>query len=245
MEIWQAALEDKLRQCEERSMLTSTAFLDPAQCAAAERLFSHAKHLLYGGYDDAERRVMVFLPDYFDALPAEDDPLALLRVSIPKGSRELTHRDYLGSILALGVDRSVVGDILVRPDGADIIVLAGMADYFLSNYVQAGRTSLSVSRQPISELLFSETVIKSKKDTVASLRLDNIVSSAFDLSRAKAQEAIKGGLVFADSLQCCKPDAAVREGEKIVLRGKGKAILSEIGKTTRKDRIFITLDLYR
>lgn len=226
-------------------MLTSTAFLDAAQCAEAAREFAHTKHLLYGGYEDAERRVMVFLPDYFDALPAEDDPLALLRVRIPKGSRELTHRDYLGSILALGVDRSVVGDILVRPDGADIVVLASMAEFFRMNYTQAGRASLSAEILPVCELASAEIHTTFKKDTVASLRLDNIVSSAFDLSRAKAQEAVKGGIVFVNGFVCEKPDASVAEGDKLVLRGKGKVVLAEIGKTTRKDRIFITLELYR
>ncbi|MBR6025332.1 MAG: hypothetical protein IK069_01085, partial [Firmicutes bacterium] len=119
-------IEDKKRQCEEQYMLTSTACLDIRQLAIAENELRCTKHLNYGGYDDAERRVILFLPDYADAdapLSEDDNPLALLRVSIPKGGKKLTHRDYLGSVLSLGIDRNVTGDILVRDDGADIVIL--------------------------------------------------------------------------------------------------------------------------
>lgn len=97
----------------------------------------------------------------------------------------------------------------------------------------------SSSLQPVP--LFSKVTVK---DTVASLRLDNIVSSAFGLSRAKAQEAIKRGIVFVNSLEQTKVDAQIDEGDKIVLRGKGKVLVKEIGNRTRKDRIFMEFERY-
>ena len=240
-----AKIEDKYIQCQMRNMLSCSAFLDVETAALAEKKFANTKHVLYGGYDDAERRVMIFLPDYYDELPAEDDPLAVLHITVPKGSRRLNHRDYLGSILALGIDRSLVGDILVRDDGADILVLKNMADYFLTNYDKAANVTLKAELLAVSELTFKPSVLSEVKDTVASLRLDNLVSSAFHLSRTKAQEAVKGGIVFVNGLQCIKPDYMMSEGDKLVLRGSGKAVLSEIGKTTKKDRIFITLSVYK
>jgi RNA-binding protein YlmH len=82
------------------------------------------------------------------------------------------------------------------------------------------------------------------KDTVASLRLDNVIASAFSLSRAKAAEAIRSGIVFVNSIQSEKPDMQVDEGAKLVLRGKGKAYLRVVGGRTRKDRLFVEIEKF-
>ena len=240
-----AFLEDKYMQCEMRNMLCSSAFLDVNTAALAGQRFKNTKHLLYGGYDDAERRIMVFLPEYYDELPEEEDPLSVLHITIPKGSKKLTHRDYLGSILALGVDRSVVGDIIVDENGADIIVLKSMEEFFRANYEKAARVKLNVSIIPVTELVLKAPEIAEKTDTVASLRIDNIAAAAFGLSRTKAAGAIRDGIVFVNGLQCAKPDHLMEQGDKLVLRGRGKAVLKEIGKTSKKDRIFITLSIYK
>ena len=97
---------------------------------------------------------------------------------------------------------------------------------------------------PLSELYIPESRTVTVSDTVASLRLDNVISSAFQLSRAKAADAIRSGLVFVNSLQCEKPDTQVEEGSKLVLRGKGKAYLRNVGSRTRKDRIYITIERF-
>lgn len=236
-------IDDKRMQCEEQYCLTHTAFLDVHQCVVAEKEFKYSKHLLYGGFDDAERRIMVFLPDYLDDI--DESPIEILRVHVPKGSKELTHRDYLGSILSLGIDRNVTGDIIVRSDGADIIILKSMEEFLLSHYDQAGHVHLKTEIRPIEDLDLGEVHISLKHDTVASLRLDNIVSSAFNLSRSKAQEVIGQGLVFVDNIQCSKTDKEIEENTKIVLRGKGKVVLKNIGQKTRKDRQSIELEIYK
>ena len=240
-----AAVEDKRVQCEERCMMTHTGFLDMRQAAeAAAFLRGSAGSLLWGGYDDAERRICMFLPEYMseeDAKAGGDCPLRLLRVTLPKnGGGSLSHRDYLGALLALGVDRSVAGDILVRRGGADIIVLESMAEYLQRNYSGAGRTVFAKTEiLPVSELDTGSQETFEKRDTVASLRLDGLIASAFNLSRGKAQEAIRQGLVSVNSFPAEKPDMTVAEGSRLVLRGMGKAILTTVGGTTRKDRITI------
>lgn len=177
--------------------------------------------------------------------------LSVVRVTAPKGGRVLTHRDYLGSLLALGLDREVTGDILVRgPDaktggGADIIVETGVAEFIELNYSKAGRTNLTVEILPIGALDTGLVSIVEKRDTVASLRLDNIVSSAFAVSRSKAAEAIRRGIVSVNSVECLKVDQIVEEGDRVTLRGKGKIALAEVGGRSRKDRIIVTFNLYR
>ena len=264
-----AQLEDRQRQAADRYMIVASDFLDPHQRKLAERFMrsgheaggrhggqADVRAVFYGGYDDAERCMMVFLPDYaatpdYNVEADLRELLRIIRVRAPKAGRKLTHRDYLGSLLALGIDREVTGDILVRDEtsalgpGADIIVEAEIADFIKLNYDKAGRASLAVEVLPISELHIEPACLEAHHDTVASLRLDSVVASAFRLSRAKAGEAIRRGLVSVNSAEALKVDAEVEEGDRIVLRGQGKVILAEIGGTTRKDRIRITINAYR
>lgn len=252
-------IEDKITQCENKYIVTHTGFLDSHQQSLA-RTYCRKNYLpvfdaepeadslppvrtiFYGGYEEAERVILINLPDY--AALSDYDPLTVIRASKAEGSRELSHRDYLGSLVGLGIKRELLGDILVRPDGADIIALTDIADFILLNYYKAGRTNLSLSQLPIDELIVPEQKRTVMTDTVASLRLDSVVASAFGLSRGKAAEAIGRGIVFVNHVEVTKSDFAVSEGDKIVLRGKGKACLTEIGGRSRKDRQYITIEKY-
>jgi len=243
-EVLTAGIEDKIRQCVEHYAVANSAFLDMRQRTLAEarcRRHKGLRYCFYGGYEDAERTVAVFLPDYAEL--AEYDPLALLRMT-RDGGRALTHRDYLGALMGLGIKREMIGDILVREDGADIVIMKEMKDFLLSHFDKAGKTALKAEILPISEILIPENRFEEKRDTVASLRLDNLVAAAFSLSRGRAAEAIGGGMVYVNGLQSEKADRQIKEGDKIVLRGKGRVLLASVGGVTRKDRISIVLHKY-
>lgn len=257
-------IKDRIAQCENKYIVTYTGFLDShqqslarlycrknhvpvfdrasEQSAAAEGRMPACRTRFYGGYDDAERVIMINLPDY--AFVEDDDPLTVIRASAPAGGRPLTHRDYLGSLTGLGIKRDLLGDILVRPDGTDIIVLSDIAEFLLTSYGKAGRTALSLEQVPVPALIVPEIQRKIVTDTVASLRLDNIVASAFGLSRGKAAEAVKSGIVFVNHVETIKADAPVSEGDQITLRGRGKARLTGIGGRSRKDRIYVEIERY-
>ncbi len=256
-------LADKIDQCENKYITTYTNFMDGHQQSIA-RIYCRknfiptededryspgdmgsipaTRSIFYGGYRDAERVILINLPDY--AFLETENPLAVIRATKAEGSRDLTHRDYLGSLIGLGLKRELLGDILVREDGADIIVTSDIADFVLMNYCKAGRTNLSLTRCDIKDLIVPERKTQIITDTVASLRLDSIVASAFNLSRGKASEAISRGIVFVNHMETTKPDQQVGEGDKITLRGKGKAVLSEIGGKSRKDRQYIKIERY-
>lgn len=252
-----AAMEDKMDRCVSQFMITHSAFLDMRQQSLANQLCGSRRGTQYGffgGYQDAERRVAVFFPDYVSAKTQEqqeafllesdeDNPLALLRMS-QGGGRHLNHRDYLGSLLGLGIKREMVGDILVREDGCDILILKELGSFLLSHYGKAANASLQGELLPLFRLIVPEDLREEKRDTVASLRLDNVIASAFSLSRGKAASAVGGGLVFVNGLQVTKSDRLVREGDKLVLRGKGKVLLKEVGGSTRKDRRVILMDRF-
>ena len=248
-ELITARIEDKISQCRDGYYVTSTGFLDTHEQALAIAAARHAagvRTFMYGGYDEAERRMLVCVPR---DLPindeeAEEGLLRVLRVKLPAISRELSHRDYLGSLLGLGIERKLTGDILVRPDGADIFIVPGIEEFLLKELHRIGSVEVKTEAVTAGELIIPEARLEFIKDSVSSIRLDSIVSSAFRISRGKAAEAVRKGLVSVDHAECVKPDAAVREGSSIVLKGKGKAVIEETGGESRKGRIRIVIKRY-
>ena len=161
-----------------------------------------------------------------------------------KGSKPLTHRDYLGSILGLGIERTLIGDILCRREGADIIVSADITDFLMTEYTQAGRFELTREIVTVDKIILPEQRKEIIRDTVSSLRLDSIAASAFRVSRVNAQEACRSGLVSVDHAEVTKPDARVEEGSVLVMKGKGKAILREVGGESKKGRLWIVIERF-
>lgn len=203
---------------------------------------------LYGGYEDAERRIMMFLPEEFAddyrTILADEEPLGVLHAEVSRGSRKLTHRDYLGSVLGLGLKRSVIGDIIVRDDGADIIAKSEIIPFLLNEYKVAGRTPLVCTARKISELMQAERKAVEVSDTLSSLRLDNVVSAAFSIPRKEAASSIVSGLVSVDHREAVKIDRRVDEGSTVSLKGKGKAVLTQVGETTKKKRIRVRFERF-
>lgn len=241
-----AKIEDKIAQSRDGWYVTATGFLDSHEQALARKAAMHAagvRTLMYGGYDDAERRMLVCVPA---DLPVSDEGateslVSVLRVTKPAMSRALSHRDYLGSILGLGIERRLTGDILVRDDGADIFIVPEIAEFLQSEYHQAGRSAVKTEIVSAGEVIVPETRCEIIKDTVSSVRLDSVISSAFRVSRSIAAEAVRGGLVSVDHAECLKVDAKVEEGAILVMKGKGRAVLEEIGKESKKNRIWIRI----
>lgn len=229
---------------------------------------------LFGGYGDAERQQVVFLPDYsgvpekVNALAAfanekeknsaiaqilleyfaensDDCPICLLDVSIPPAEhRTLGHRDYLGALIGEGIRREKIGDILVAPKGAQIIVASELGDYLAENFRHAGSVSINVKKASVFTLNSLKSETKNLKFTLSSPRLDNITAGIFGISRKDAAEAISRGKVFVNGREISKPDFTLKGGEKVVLRGKGKAIYNGISGESKKGKLYVNVDKY-
>ena len=198
-------------------------------------------YLFDGGYPDAERVRLLFLPDW----AGEDhDELAFLRAAFHGADSVLSHRDILGSLMALGVTRERVGDILVSAHSADIVAAPSLRDFFLREWSSAGRVKLTVTEISREALLVPAAQVKTIRDTVSSLRLDAVTASAFSMSRGRAAEWIAAGRVSLDHTPCLKPDKPVGEGCTISVRGAGKARLAEIGGLTKKGRTGIVVQRF-
>lgn len=237
---------DKYEQCRSRNVPSHTDFLSPAELRGATELLHAAKYhdgwVALGGYDRAERRMLCFLPDWQEE-PDADDCMAALRVRY-RADEGLTHRDLLGSLMALGVVRGKLGDILVSGESADVLVCADIADYLAQEWTSAGHAKLRAERIALDELAVPELKIKEIRDTVATLRLDAVASTGFSMSRAKAAELIASGRVQLNHREVTKPDAAMAQGDVVSARGLGKFELSEVGGLSKKGRTAITVRRY-
>ena len=242
-----ASLLDKEHTCETRGYATSTRFLsmsERALCTEAVHQAGATGHALFwGGYEDAERGIYLFYPDYMDEESARlSAPLALLRAHKSR-SDTLTHRDYLGALMGLQIDRSVVGDILVHDEGADIIVLEDVAEFILMNFGKAGRKNLSLTREELSDLRQAVTEEKRGTGSVASPRLDSIASLIFGLPRKDAQARIEKGLVFLNNAPCLKPERQIAEGDRITVRGLGRGSRASAGPAGRAEYFLILFEI--
>ena len=241
---------DKLELAGRRNIPAHTAFLSPQERASVEMLINasgHPSHLFYGGFEGAERTICVFLPDWQapeDWLAdGEDFPICALRCTFPEDAG-LTHRDFLGSILGLGLDREKVGDLLVGPESCDVLVLRELSDYLLQNLDSAGRARLSVRPLPLSGLQPPPLQVKCIRDTVATPRLDAIVAAAFSTSRGKAADLISAGRVQLNYRECTKAAKLVEAGDTLSCRGLGKAVVTQLGGRSKKGRVLVELERY-
>lgn len=169
--------------------------------------------------------------------------MTVIRIT-PKGGIPLSHRDYLGALMGLGIKREMVGDILVSSSGADMVVFRKLLPYLKVNYEKAGRASLDMQEIPFSAIRAAGGERQTLQITIASLRLDTLIAAIFHLSRGTATEVISRGHVFINGQLNEKPERNLQAGDKIVLRGKGKAVLLDIGRKTRKDKISVTVEKY-
>lgn len=242
---------DLLRLCVDNCMLTYSRFLDIRQQSLVYGKFHReagCRLFFFGGYDEAERSVAVFVPEIFgidtaDALSAyfseneQDLPIEALSITKDRFSQPLSHRDYLGSLMGLGIKREMIGDIIVSENGCLLVAEKKIAGYIAENMTSAGRATLTVQRVPLEKLSAVEAVFEKMFVTVASMRLDAVVGSVFNLSRAQALEVIGKGAVFVSGIQCEKPDKRIEIGDKLVLRGKGKVIIESMQGLNKKGKI--------
>lgn len=237
-----ARLYDRLTGAERRNIPGVTCFLSPREQVLTKKLLPGMELRFFGGAAQAERAMCCWLPDYLDDsfFFQPDGPVAAIRAEFFEKDT-LTHRDFLGGLMGIGIKRETVGDIYVGAGTCDLLVTREILPYVLDNLLSAGRTRLHLRELPLEELHPPEVTVKELRDTVSSLRLDSIVGSGFGMARGKTSALIESGRVCLNDLPCLKGDKLLREGDRISARGFGKLILAEIGGKTKKDRISIVI----
>jgi RNA-binding protein YlmH len=217
-----------------------TRFLEPPLMAEAARAARDegVEVAFSGGYEGAERCVAAF----FEGDPPESWPIECLRAEWNAAYAKAQHRDILGAAMGLGIERSLLGDIVVGETYAYLFVLETAAPMILGEMTSAGRAKLTVQRSTVGELPAEEGT--PVRDTVSSMRLDAVAAAGYTLGRAEAQELIRRGLVKLNHLIEERIDARVCAGDLLSIRGYGRLRVDEEQGLTKKGRLGVRMSSF-
>ena len=249
-----------------------TDFLTPREqrifyAAAASEGEAH-RLFFYGGAREAERRLAVLLPEWYLVDEPKGDPFGLAREEylitlIENGTADLSgavvpvslkaseyadlsHRDWLGAILALGLDRSVLGDIAVLdPHSAVAFFTPTIASFITENLKRAGADAVRAAATALPDGFTVPHSFERVEVSVASPRLDGVVHALTNLSRADAADFVKSGEAELNYFPEENPDAQITDGDILSLRGFGKYIIDSANTVTRRGRSRLVARKYK
>ena len=216
-----------------------------------DRIFTRI--VSFGGYEMAERQMAAFIPDALYLRYGKKEltrseighPFCALEI-VPvnfKFAETLTHRDYLGAVLNLGIERSRTGDILPGEKGALLFVHNDIADFICNELSRIRHTSVRVTQVPLTDVSYTPKV-EEIQGTVASVRLDSLLSLAFSQSRRRLTGLISGAKVYVNGRLITSNGYQPQEGDIISVRGMGKFRYEYAGGRTRKNRISVVIGKY-
>ncbi len=240
-----AMIEDAAELCLRRSRPVFTGFLTEAEQASAEALIkrSGAGYLMWGGFDDAERRMLGVFPPY-DEPDRELFPIDPVTASFreTEGAKP-DHRSVLGTLMAQGIERSCVGDILIGSGRCVFFCRNTVTSALLMDISKIGGVGVSLFRG-YSEPLPAAHSFRPVNLTIASARLDCITAALAATGRTHAGELIAAGEVLINSVICKKVSQTVNPGDRITVRGIGKFVIDDLGNVTRKGRLILSARKY-
>lgn len=236
-----ARLCDLADRCVRTGVPLFSGFCSPRiQQLAAARIRGDFTLEGYGGYAQAERQMLRFSP--FDSRAA-DYPICAVCAAAGDGT-PLSHRDYLGAALGLGLTREVIGDIVIQERGAIFFCTPPAGQLLEQELKAAGRTPIACTPVADVDSLVIERKFETAVRTVSSMRLDCVVSAMTGKSRGESAQLIEKGLVCVNyevQTACAKP---VPPDAVIAVRGYGKARIAANGERSKKGRIHITVSKY-
>ena len=238
--------EELRARCDKQSSVTASTFLSPAESYKLEKWSQNraeCKMHLFGGHDSCERKLAFFLPFYFEPEDVDySEYIKAIRLSCPYGNPG--HRDYMGALLGMGIDRSRLGDIRLSGSDAYVFCLPTVMRHLLS-IEKVGRFAVKAKEVSINELELPPLKTEELSFTVMSPRLDAVLSGMFRISRTEASKQISAGNVSLNYEECLKSDKLISEGDILSLRGAGKGKICENGGLSKKGRLFINAIVYK
>ncbi|MCC8069946.1 MAG: YlmH/Sll1252 family protein [Ruminococcus sp.] len=242
-------LEDMFLFADRNVSLKYTSFLDVSEVARTEvyirsikKVYPQVEYTFWGGYELAERKILCVYSSYLD-IGVQDFPLKVVEFSYNTTFSKPTHRDFLGSIMALRLKRNSIGDIIVGNGKAQVVISSNVADVIMAEISQVGR--LGVKTHLVERVTLSlEQSFKDISGTVASMRLDCMVGLALSVSRAKAVQIVKSGIVCVNYLEESSTDTLLKLNDVLTIKGYGKYVIAEISKPTKKNRLHILIKKY-
>ena len=230
--------------CDIKFIPRFSAFLDIRQAKIAEEALNsicYERYMFYGGFEQASRVMLGVFPMYSE-LSTDDFPMDSIVIRYREADK-LSHRDFLGAFMNCGINRNMLGDIIVN-DGYTVVFASNtVSGAICSEISKIGSVGVKISIENSPEILIKES-FSEINGTVSSLRLDSIVSTAVKLSREKAAQLIRGGNVALNCSHDISVSDEVKVGDIFSVRGYGKFILCEISGRTKRDRLHIIIKKY-
>ncbi len=241
-------LKNRFTELSERSYSRGcyayTEFLTLAEQDILTKTLPANRYSLYGGIKDAQRKIACFGNEDICGYE-ETPPITIIRIApvSMKFADTLTHRDFLGSLMGLGIRREVFGDIITEQNTAYLFCLESIAAYITENLTQVKHTTVKCSvENELPEICISEP--EGQEFVVASERCDAIVAAVYSLSRANSQKLFAQKLVFINSSLCENPEASLKAEDIVSVRGYGRFIYKGIKLQTKKGKNRITAAVY-
>lgn len=229
------------------NIYTYTHFLNPEELScffSRKENFAASSYRIFGGNENCERKMIGFGNP--EELGYEGEfPIQLIKISplLIKFAKDFSHRDVLGAMMNLGIERNVIGDIIVRQKVAYVYCENSIAEFILEHLEKVRNTNVKCEIVDVS-LPECRPVLKEEKAIVASLRLDALICAVFQLSRKEVLEYFRTKKVFMDYSLVENNSAKVKEGSVISVRGFGKICFKQICGETKKGRIMVIYDRY-
>ncbi len=237
---------DKMEKVLDRKTTEQTNFLNPYQQKIVLGLIKQingVNHILEGGYKKAERKRAVIFPDYL--FPDHvDSTITYLKVSGNFNFRNIEHRDFLGAIMALGIKKEMLGDILIHDDYCQIIIAKEILKFLKINFNRVNQVPVELTEINQDDLVIPTQHTKEIPTTVASMRLDAVASSGFGDSRSKISRDIKNGRVKLNYKVSEDPAKQVEIDDLISIKNRGRVLVAEKRGLSHKGRIKLLLKRY-
>ena len=240
-------LKDLALRSYSSGIYTFSNFLNESEISSLrsiEKDISYAGVTLYGGAENAERCLVRFGSETLLGYDQEF-PITCLKIEplLMKFAEDFSHRDVLGALMSLQIERELTGDIYCREGRAYVFCIDRIAGYIIENLHQIKHTNVSVTEISPSDKEFPGPEFKEQQIIVSSERLDGIISKTFNLSRSQSQELFKSGKIFINGRICESPGAVCKAGDKISVRGFGKFIYTGSEGITKKGRLKASIHL--
>ena len=247
-----AQVLDIISLMEKGQKIESTDFLDMYQISLVEtflKKISFENYILYGGFEEAERKVLIVYPEKYTKEMLEKNYgkiISIVKIELPEENHgKYAHRNYLGGIVKLGLKREKVGDILVFDDGADIVTVNDFAQILCTELGSLTRFQNSkIEVLDIKNIRTREIKLEEVKIIVPSLRLDNFVSDLARTSRSKAVDIIDQERVFVNGKNETKASKQIKKDDVITIRGKGRFVIKDFVGNTRSGRTVVLVEKY-
>ena len=230
---------DKANGCLKNYDVRYSEFLNPFEIENAKAILNSTSDLKYtvdGGYKESERKVVFIYPFYMEYEDI-DETLRFIQIEGNFKFKSISHKDYLGSLLSLGIKREKIGDIIIHENFCQVIVSNDICDFILMNLEKVSNNNVKLKEISREDIIYSPPKCKDVSFTVTSSRIDCVISGLYNISRQESSKLINNEKVQVNYEKITSASKEIKSESLISVRGKGRAQIISIGDLKKKNKI--------